>query len=203
MVVSYFIVHILNLEIMEIKKIKLTSSCIEEIKKVAASKINIRDKFNFLNTKYRFNVDVVGKLPTNEQLLNFSINIDEKEYTKQELHQILYHTSTSDVLKETCNQKTRTVTNLKVGDIVYIEGLRHLFLILNTYKSGFFKGVSLSSSPDLVDSFPIKSRFLDKTSYARLTVSINETEKFKTKWVASVSQSQVKLVKLWLQQNKL
>ena len=193
------------------KTITINPAVINDIRMVAASKKkNMAEKCIGLNTRYHFNIDTLNSLPTNVQLINFANTLKTGVYSKEEIHQLLYVTDLpenisliDEFLLDGLSQKIRNVTELKVGDIIYMKELKHPFLVINIYKSGLFKAVGLSSHPNTERTFEIKSRFLEKTSFVRLTVSINEIEEFKSKWIGSVPQSQVKLVKLWLKQNKL
>ena len=99
--------------------------------------------------------------------------------------------------------KTKKVTQLKAGDIILVPSLSHPFLILTISRDGIFKSVGLSSKPDPKQTLAITSRFLQQESYVRLTVSVHNVDDYKSKWVGSITQSQLKLVKQFLKSNKL
>jgi hypothetical protein len=199
LVVSYFIVHILNLEIMEIN---------EETKKLLLLIANNNEKsvcsgIAAINMTFKLGLPTLKEI-TYTKLLNFINSLELREYTLSELKILFDSANDSKSITLTKPQNklvTKKVNQLKVGDVIFNSFLNHPMLILNVYKSGKFKACSLSSKPD--NSIMVESRHFNTKAYSRLTVGIYNQNEHNNCWMGDTSLKTVKLVKLWLQQNKL
>lgn len=204
------------------KDINLTNYDISKIQKLVTEPLKIGSLTTLIGNMYKISLNELSF--TQKDLHIFSARLHQGWFSNNEMvelmkscidgtvpvEEIVVEEPVVEIIEETkieiipeqLKSKTRTVTELKVGDIVHFENLKHPFLILNIYKSGLFKAVSLSTKPDSRQIFALSCRFLE-TGYVILTISINEIEEFKSKWIGNISLSQVKLVKLFLKQNKL
>jgi hypothetical protein len=181
----------------------------EEIKKlllliVYNNETSVGSALASINMTFKIGLPTTKDITFNK-LLNFVNNLEYRLYTFQELKSLFNQTSDSEIniVPKTQFDKinTKKVNQLKVGDIVFSRFLNHPMLILNVYKSGKFKSCSLSSKPD--NSITVESRHFSTKAYSRLTVGIYNQNEHNNCWMGDTSLKTVKLVKLWLQQNKL